>query len=383
MQQGYYKNAGLDVVIHEGTPDTISVNAVLNGNAQYGVANSELILNRLKGEPLVLLAAIFQHSPSVLLARKDAGVLSPHDIIGKKVILIGSYIDADFVTMFSNEHLDIKKVNAIPSSFDIQDLAIGKVDAFNSYISNEPFFLKQQGVEFTVLHPSNYGVDFYSDMLFTSENELKQHPERVQAFLDARLLGWHYAMAHPQDIIALLQSQYQVPKSKEHLEFEADAMRSLILPDLVDIGQINPWRLKHIADTFVQAGMVKDSALLNGFIYNPNASKERSKRTLKIVGSLALFNSLIAVVLYTAYRQRRRVTEELRYRRDELLLHNHILQKINQGVVLPDLLNELARQVEQLHPIMLCSILLLDNNNCLRHGAAPSFPEFYNLAIDG
>jgi ABC-type nitrate/sulfonate/bicarbonate transport system substrate-binding protein len=74
VQQGYYKKVGLDVVIHNGTPEKIPVNEVLQGHAQYGVANSELLLARLKGEPLVLLAAIYQHSPSVLLARKDAGI---------------------------------------------------------------------------------------------------------------------------------------------------------------------------------------------------------------------------------------------------------------------------------------------------------------------
>jgi diguanylate cyclase (GGDEF)-like protein/PAS domain S-box-containing protein len=46
-------------------------------------------------------------------------------------------------------------------------------------------------------------------------------------------------------------------------------------------------------------------------------------------------------------------------------------------------LNELALQVETLHPDMLCSILLLDENKHLRHGAAPSLPDFYNQGIDG
>lgn len=390
VQQGYYQQAGLDVLIHEGSPDKIPVNEVLNGHAHYGVANSELVLARLKGEPLVLLAAIYQHSPSVLLARKDAGIFSPSDLVGKKVMMLGSYVGADFVAMFHNEHLDMKDIHVIPSSFDIQDLVTGKVDAFNSYISNEPYFLQQQGVEFTVLQPRNYGVDFYSDMLFTSENELKQHPKRVKAFLDASLKGWQYTMDHPQEIIALLQNQYQVPKSKEHLEFEAKAMQSVILPDLVEIGHINPWRIKSIADTFVQAGMVKNADLLQDFIYNPDAPKEYLKRMLKIVVVLAFFSTLIAAILYAAYQsikrensKRRFVEAELRGLTEELALRNHILHQINQGIALPELLDELVRQVEMIHPKMLCSILLLDNNNQLRHSAASSLPDFYTQAIDG
>jgi diguanylate cyclase (GGDEF)-like protein/PAS domain S-box-containing protein len=389
LQQGYYHQAGLDVVIHEGTPEKIAINEVLQGHAQYGVASSELILARLKGEPLVLLAAIYQHSPVVLVSRKQTGIFSPSDLIGKKVMMLGSYVEADFANMFNNEHINAKDIQIIPSSFDIQDLVTGKVDAFQSYISNEPYLLKKLGVEFSVLNPRNYGVDFYSDMLFTSENEIKQHPERVKAFLNASLQGWQYALAHPQEIIALLKNQYQIPKSKEHLEFEATAIRPLILSNLVEMGHVNASRIQRMAETFVQAGMV-DSDDLQGFIYTPDVSKERLTRYLAIVVVIAVLISLATLILYAAYnsikrenRRRHLVSEQLRIRTNELALQNTILQKINHGIALPTLLDELARQVEKLHPGMLCSILLLDDNNQLRYGAAPSLPDFYNQAIDG
>lgn len=390
LQQGYYQKAGLDVVIHEGSPEKIPVNEVLQGRAQYGVANSELLLARLKGDPLVVVAAIYQHSPSVLVARKDAGINSPSDLIGKKIMMIGPYIDADFVAMFSKERLKLKDLRITPSSFKIQDLADGKVDAFNSYISNEPFYLKQLGIEYTLLQPRNYGVDFYSDMLFTSEDELKEHPERVKAFLNASIEGWKYALAHPQEIIALLQNQYKVPKSKEHLEYEAKMVAELILPKVVEIGHINPWRMESMAETFVQAGMVADNHLLNGFIYSPDIVKERLKRYLKFAIVIAIFISFIAIVLYQGYKstnkenqQRKRIAEILRLRTEELALHNEILQRLNHRANLSALLNEIAWQVEKLHPEMICSILLLDDDDRLRLGVAPSLPDSYNRAIDG
>ena len=135
-------------------------------------------------------------------------------------MLINQTVDADFVAMFNNEGVDISRLHVIPSSYEIRDLVDGKVDAFNSYLSNEPYFLKQQGVEFTVLNPRNYGVDFYSDILFTTEDELKQHPERVKAFRQASLEGWYYAMDHPQEIIDLLLNKYKVNKSRDHLNLK-------------------------------------------------------------------------------------------------------------------------------------------------------------------
>jgi len=267
------------------------------------------------------LAAIYQHSPSVLIARKDAGIASPDDLVGKKVMLLDQSMDADFVAMFNNEGVDISRIHVVPSSYDIRDLADGKVDAFNSYLSNEPYFLKQQGVEFTVLNPRNYGVDFYSDILFTSEDELKQHPERVKAFRQASLEGWYYAMDHPQEIIDLLINTYKVDKSRKHLEFEAEAIRSLIVPDVIDLGHMNPWRWRHMTETFIKAGMVENDKFLQDFSYevDPIADKEKLLRYIKIAVGIALLAGIISLTLLFFYRSLKR-KNKISNRNEKLLL---------------------------------------------------------------
>lgn len=295
VENGFYREEGLEVRLHAGTPDRQPVKEVLAGRAQYAVGNSEVLYQRLNGQPLVALAAIFQHSPSVLLARRDSGIRSAHDLIGRKVMLLGSMGDADFLTMFLNEGIRPAQIRILPSSYDINDLVNGKVDAFNSYLTNEPFYLRQRNVEFTVIDPRSYRVDFYSDILFTSETELRAHPDRVDAFRRATLKGWRYAMDHPQEVIALLLDRYHVEKSREHLAFEAAAMRPLILPDLIEIGHMNPGRWEHMADTFVQAGMAIPNYSLEGFIYD--ATPERTPRWVMPVlfGALTL-TGLIALI---------------------------------------------------------------------------------------
>lgn len=232
LEQGYYRNEGLDVHLHEGIPGKTPVTEVLSGRAQYAEANSELLYEKLHGKPLVALAAIFQHSATVLLARKDAHINSPHDLIGKNIMLMDAKTNADFIAMFLREGIRPDAIFIKPSSYNIEDLASGKVAAFNSYLTNEPFFLKQRGIDFTIISPINYGIDFYSDILFTTEQEVEQHPARVAAFRRATLAGWRYAMDHPAEIVDLLITKYKVPKTREHLQFEANAMRQLILPSL-------------------------------------------------------------------------------------------------------------------------------------------------------
>jgi diguanylate cyclase (GGDEF)-like protein len=300
IEQGYYREAGLDVVIHPGSPGVTPVAEVLTGRAHYGVANSELLLQRLRGQPLVALASVFQHSSSILLSRKERCATTPHDLIGRKVMLMDRQVDADFLAMFKNEGIADSAIELLPSSYQISDLAEGKVDAFNAYRTNEPFYLTQQGIGYCVLDPRNYGVDFYSDILFTSEEELRQHPERVRAFTAASLKGWRYAMQHPEEIITLLRHKYDVPKSAEHLRYEAETMRSLILPEVIEIGHMNPGRWEHMADTFVRVGMVRDKRWLDGFLHQPDPQAElaQSRRRLWLASGTAVLLGLIALMLY-------------------------------------------------------------------------------------
>ncbi len=268
VEKGFYQQEGLNVRLHEGDPDHQSVQEVMSGRAEYADGNSEVLFQRLKGQPLVALAAIFQHSPSILLVRRDSGITSPQELVGKKVMLMNKSNDTDFLTMFLNEGVKISQIQTLSSSFNLDDLITGKVDAINAYSTNEPYLLKQRNIAYNIIDPNNYRVNFYSDILFTSEAELRNYPNRVAAMRRATLKGWHYAMDHPNEIIELLIHQYQVKKTREHLQFEAAEMRKLIFPDLVEIGFMNPSRFQHMADNFVQAGLIPPNYSLDGFLYN-------------------------------------------------------------------------------------------------------------------
>jgi diguanylate cyclase (GGDEF)-like protein len=217
-------------------------------------------------------------------------------------------VDADFFAMMHNEGISMADLHVIPSSFNIQDLVEGKVVAFNSYLSNEPYYLKQHGVDYTVLNPRNYGVDFYSDILFTTEDEIKKYPGRVKALRDASLEGWRYAMDHPQEVIDLLVNKYKVNKSRAHLEFEAQAIRPLIVPDLIEMGHMNPWRWQHMANTFIQADMVENDQALNGFIYDPDFKVDREQLWLysEIFLAIAAVVVFVIIALSISYRTAKR-----------------------------------------------------------------------------
>ncbi|MDZ4202304.1 MAG: EAL domain-containing protein [Gallionella sp.] len=61
-----------------------------------------------------------------------------------------------------------------------------------------------------------------------------------------------------------------------------------------------------------------------------------------------------------------------------------VLEQLSKGAPLDEVLTTIVKSVEAQNPVLLCSILLLDNEGRHLHtGAAPSLPDFYNAAING
>jgi len=266
LHKGFYKDEGLDVELIEG--GTInSIDLVLSGEAEYGIAANDILISRLNHKPIVLLACIFQSSPSIFLTLEKSNIHTAHDMINKKVMLLDEYRDPELLAIFYQEGIKLQDIHRVTTTYSIQDLIDETTDVLNAYSTNEPFYLHEQNIDYSVISPQSYGIDFYGDGIFTSEKEINNHPKRVDAFLRASKKGWEYAMQHSDEIIDLLLNEYGVDKSRKHLQFEAKEIKKLIINDYVEIGHINPGRIAHIAQICSKMGMVPTNYNLDGFIY--------------------------------------------------------------------------------------------------------------------
>jgi diguanylate cyclase (GGDEF)-like protein/PAS domain S-box-containing protein len=303
-EKGYYREAGLDVVIQEASPGDDPLKIVLGGKAQFGVGNSSLLLVRNSGQPVVVLAAIFQHSPVVFLARQQGPVQAIHDLAGKR-LMIEPQSD-ELLAYLKHEGIPLASISQIEHSFKPQDLIDGKVDAISAYVTNEPYFLDRAGIAYHTYSPRSVGIDFYGDNLFTTEQELRSNPARVEALRAASLRGWQYAMAHPEEIADLIVAKYSQQHEREFYLFEAKRMAALLRADLIEVGYMNPGRWRHIADTYADLGLLPKDFSLDGFIYNAKA--ELDLTWIYIAG--LLLTVISGITLYI-HRINRRLTQAL------------------------------------------------------------------------
>ena len=185
IAQGYYRDAGLAVSLRVPEAGEDPVEAVREGKATYGVGTADLIIHRAQGAPVVALAAIYQHSPLVLLARRDAGVDTVHDLVGKDVMVEPQA--AAILAYLRDEQVPISRLNRVAHQFDPRALIRGDVAAMTAYQTDEPFRLRRAGIRYRIFSPRAAGIDFYGDTLFTTEQEIEEHPDRVRAFRAASM----------------------------------------------------------------------------------------------------------------------------------------------------------------------------------------------------
>jgi diguanylate cyclase (GGDEF)-like protein/PAS domain S-box-containing protein len=301
-EKGFYREAGLDVTIIEAAPDIDPVREVILGRAQFGVGTSELILNRYRGDDVVVLGVIFQHSPLNLITLAESGIDNIHKLVGRKLMIEPS--SAELFAYLQQEGFTQKAFILQHHNQDLNDLLSGKTDAMSVYVTDELYQLKRLGRAYNQFSPLSSAIDFYGDNFFTLGSEIKQNPQRVKAFREATLRGWRYAMQNPDEIAQLIHDRYSQRHSIEHLQYEAAAMHDLMQPELIEPGYMNPGRWQHIVKTYHQLGLLPESFDPEPMLYFPSSEFDLKKlKTMLYYAAAGLtVLSLLFMILLRFYR---------------------------------------------------------------------------------
>ncbi|HXL12809.1 MAG TPA: ABC transporter substrate-binding protein [Bradyrhizobium sp.] len=300
LERGFYRDAGLDVTIREGGPGIDVAETVASGKADFGVCSASVLREWTMGRRLVVLAAIFQRSPAVILVARRADISSVSDLRGRT--LMDAPGSDEIAAMLKREGVDYAALPRVTHEGNPRDLLAARADAMVAYSTNEPFVLEQLGTAYRTFSPGDYGVDSYGDNLCTSEAEAKGHPDRVAAFRAASVKGWAYALAHKEATVDLILTRYSPSKSREALLFEAEHTEILVGRDANRIGEQDPARWRRIAATYRKLGLLTDDALPKALIWDGNDSSLR-----RWLIPLLLVPVGLATAALVAYRSRRSV----------------------------------------------------------------------------
>jgi len=332
QEKGFYRNAGLQVDIREMQTGMDAIDELANGKVDYALGDSGILLARANGAPIKILAAIFQHSPLALIVRKEPTITSISDLRGKRIMMTPG-MNADIIAALGAAGISSRDFVRQDISYDIHDLVNGNTDAFSSYITDQPHQLDLRHIPYRIFHPRDQDIDFYGDILVTSEKEIKRHPQRVRAFIDASMRGWQYALEHIDETIDLILQKFNTQNlSREQLKFEALKTKEMILGDIVQIGYISEHRWQNIARIYTSQGLLPAGFSVSKALYQPDSGllgliKENSgKITFAFLIVLLFFLALNTMYLRRAVKQR---TSELEAKETELQHLNKELEQLS------------------------------------------------------
>lgn len=298
-EKGFYEDVGINLEIKEIQPNINVSTEVRENRATFGIGRTGLLVNIENGDNFVLLSSVFQYSPSVLLALKKSNIVVPQDLRNKRVMISsGSEQDVEFFTAFRNLGIDFTKDTLIQQhSTNINDLINGNTDAMYAYISNEPFVLKEKGIEYNVLNPKNYGFDFYADLLFTKRATIDKNPDMVKNFKDATIKGFAYAFDNIDEAVDLIYNKYNTQnKSKEALRYEAYELKKMAYYETDVLGTITKTKLKRMIDLYKDNHLLKSDLDLDSIVFEYNKNDlyltQEEKEFLKKKKVLKVHNEL-------------------------------------------------------------------------------------------
>ncbi len=238
-QNGYYAEEGLDVSFLEGGATVDLQRAVLDGTAQFGVLGADnLIAARELGLPLRAIAVDYRINPLVFMSLRETGIKQPQDLIGK-TIQYNPTTRLILNAMLANVGISPDVYKEIDVGSDLNALFDGKVQVWNAFLINEVLSAQSAGYQVNLIYPDDYGIHFYSDTIYATDNTIANNPDLCLKFLRATLKGWTFAIENP-NLAAPMVSKYNPQADLQHETDQLTASIPLINTGEDFIGWMNP-----------------------------------------------------------------------------------------------------------------------------------------------
>ncbi len=269
QDKGYNKEQNLEVELRSGGYDDQGnyidpLNEVVSGKADFGIMDGTTLLSaRAEGKPVVAVAAIYLRHPLALISLADKNITKPADLVGPKLQISG-VSKVIFQALLRSEKLDPTTLNISErTDFTSAPLLDGSADVIDGWITNEAVELTENGQKINMILVSDYGIDVYPDVIFTTEDRIKQNPALVQRVVNAVLQGTQAAIDDPEGSAKLAVSY----DSSLDVKKETTAMQQslpLLSPAGSKIGMMasNVW--EYTLQVLLDEGLLKESLDVSG-----------------------------------------------------------------------------------------------------------------------
>lgn len=267
IDNGYYKDAGLDVSIDSGPGSVKGIARVAAGTYPLGFFDINSLvkfLDQTPDAPVTAILMVYDYPPFAIVTTSKTGIATPKDLEGKVLgapAPDGAY--AQWKAFVKENGIDADKVRIENVGFPVREpmLAKGDVDAITGFSFSSYFNLLRNGIapeDVRVMLMADYGLVLYGNAIMVNTDFAKANPDVVKAFVAATIKGMQATVKDPDTAIKSVMKVNEIADEATELARLKMAIRDNIHTDWVKangFGDIDPDRL---AKSIEQIGVTYD-----------------------------------------------------------------------------------------------------------------------------
>lgn len=234
LDQGFYKEAGLDITIKHPSPDTDIISLLTNKEADIV---SAFLINGTKaiseGAPIVHFAQMLQHSSLMIATRKESGIEEIHQLDGRKLGIWSSGFDDVPFALFKREKIQPQIIRILNT---VNLFLEGGVEAMTVMYYNEYNQILNSGIEPEELNTffmKETGFNIPEDALYCLKTTWEEKKEQMEKFREATLKGWEYATDNKEyalDLVIQYIKKAHLPDNRVHQRWMLEQIISVLDP---------------------------------------------------------------------------------------------------------------------------------------------------------
>jgi ABC-type nitrate/sulfonate/bicarbonate transport system substrate-binding protein len=198
IDNGYYKNEGLDLTYLSGGPDVIPESSIIANKADLALTTPDTTIKAVvdQGAKFKIIGTQYQKNPIGVVSLASKPIKTPQDLVGKTLAVPPvNVISVEAVLKINN--IDKSKVNIVPYAYDPTPLIKGEIDASIDFTTNVPYTIKTQGAEATSFLLYDFGFTIFNDTVVVTEETLKAKRKELVSWLRASRRGWEENLKDP------------------------------------------------------------------------------------------------------------------------------------------------------------------------------------------
>ncbi len=264
VADGTYKRLGLDVEIVQGGPQVNNRPLLAAGKIDFLMAGNLLLSfdNVKNGVPTVVVGAVFQKDPQVLIAHPGQGMDRWDALKKAQTVFISKDGQFSFWQWLKADH-GFRDEQLKPYAFNAGPFLVDKKSVQQGYGISEPITIRKQAGFDPVVHLlADHGFSTYSTTVETRWDLVRNKPETVRKFIEGSIIGWvNYLYGNRKGADELIKKA-NPEATDELIEASIVLMKKLGIVDSGDaltlgIGAMSEARIKDFYDKMVRAGLYK------------------------------------------------------------------------------------------------------------------------------